>query len=70
MVSLKELEEKEMNEDLKYSKKVKQNKRIHMGCEEKEHFAMMVPERYLQREGIDKKLLCPVCGKQLIVKSR
>lgn len=69
-VSLEELEEREMKEEIKYSKKLKQDKRIWLSCKEKNHFSMMVPERYLQREGVNEKLLCPICGQPFIVKSR
>ena len=56
-------------EQEKLLKKQEQNKRIWLSCESKGHFGCMVPKRYLDRDGVKEKLLCPVCGKQLKYKN-
>ncbi len=65
IVSIEDLKKQEELEDLKYKKKQDQNKRIWYSCEMKGHFGMMIPARYIAREGVEEKLICPVCGKQL-----
>ena len=55
--------------EAKIAKKKEQNTRIWLSCESKGHFGCMVPKRYLDRAGVKEKLVCPVCGKPLKLKS-
>ena len=66
IISMEELVKQEEQEEAKFLKKQEQNKRVWYSCETKGHFGMMIPQRYLTREGIAEKLICPVCGKPLL----
>lgn len=66
IISMEELVKQEEQEEAKFLKKQEQNKRVWYSCETKGHFGMMIPQRYLTREGIVEKLVCPVCGKPLL----
>ena len=65
IISMEELTKQEEQEEAKFLKKQEQNKRVWYSCETKGHFGMMIPQRYLTREKVIEKLICPICGKPL-----
>ena len=63
-VKVEEVKVVDLNEQ-KLLKKQEQNKRVWMSCEMKGHFGCMVPARYLERQGVREKFVCPICGRMM-----